>query len=182
MSEVTDLALVQRCLNGDKRAYGTLVERHQTVMYNIALRMTGNREDAKDLTQNVFIKAFENLKRFKPEHKFFSWIYRMLVNESINFLRKRRSTVELQDYWHASEETAEDVYYRAEVSKAITSALMDIRLDYRIVIILRHFLDFTYREMSEIVGIPEKTVKSRLYSARQILGGILMERGVVGNG
>lgn len=179
MSETTDQLLVQRCLDGDMKAYEVLVQRYQTVMYNIALRMTGDREDAEDLTQSMFVKAYESLSRYKPEHKFFSWIYRITVNESLNFLSKRRHTVELDDHVPGTDKSPEDACHESEMSEVITKALSELSFDYRIVVVLRHFVDMSYREMSEIIGIPVKTVKSRLYSARQMLSSILIRRGVV---
>jgi len=179
MNEVTDQMLIQRCLDGDMKSYGVLMRRYQTVLYNVALRMTGNRDDADDLTQSVFVKAFENLGRYKSEHKFFSWIYRMTVNECLNFLSKYRRTVELDEHLPATDRLPDDACHETEMSEAISQALMELSFDYRMVIVLRHFVDLSYKEMSEIIGIPIKTVKSRLYSARQILSSILMRRGVV---
>jgi RNA polymerase sigma-70 factor (ECF subfamily) len=179
MSEVNDLLLVQQCLEDNIQAFEALFARYQITMYNLALRMTGNRDDAEDLTQSAFIKAFENLDKFKPEYKFFSWLYRIMVNESINFLNRRRQVDTLDNRSSESSETPEDAYHRSEISEIINKALMELNLDARIVIVLRHFVDLSYREISEITGVKEKTVKSRLYSARKALGSILTRKGVV---
>lgn len=170
--------LVARSLQGDGRAYGRLIDAYQRVLFNVALRMVGDREDAKDVTQVVFIKAFENLATYDGRHRFFSWIYRIMINESLNHLNRSKRLVPL-DEGMASLEKGPDVSAgEQEVSEIIQRALLELSTDYREVIILRHFVQLSHHEMSEALDIPEKTVKSRLYSARQILGGILMKRGL----
>jgi len=170
--------LVSRSLQGDGRAYGRLVDAYQRVLFNVALRMVGDREDAKDVTQVVFIKAYENLSTYDGRRRFFSWIYRIMINESLNHLSRSRRLVPL-DEGMPSRERGPDV--RAgdwEAGEIIQQALLELSTDYREVIILRHFVQLSHHEMSEALDIPEKTVKSRLHSARQILGGILTKRGL----
>ena len=82
VNEVDDIALVEMCLTGDTAAFGTLVDRHQQAVFNVALRMVNRYEDAQDIAQTVFLKAYRNLSSYKAEYKFFSWIYRMVVNRS----------------------------------------------------------------------------------------------------
>ena len=86
MNEPDDIALMERCRNGDRQAFETLVVRYQKPVYNAAYRMLHNTEDARDVTQTVFLKVFENLDKYDPSHRFFSWIYRIALNESINWL------------------------------------------------------------------------------------------------
>ena len=88
--EDLDLAWVNRCLDGDVEAFGNLVEKYQRPVFNVILRMVDSYEDASEISQQTFLKAFENLGRFRRERKFFSWIYRIAINESINHLNKRR--------------------------------------------------------------------------------------------
>ena len=88
MSDSEDRSLIRRCLRGDTEAFGRLIDRYQGPLFNTALRITGDCEEAKDITQTIFIKAYEKLSSYKPEHKFFSWIYRMLINESINSVNR----------------------------------------------------------------------------------------------
>src|SRR6267378_3846271 len=89
--------LLERCLEGDGGAFGQLVDRYQRVLFNVSLRMVGNREDARDITQTVFLKAYENLGKFDRRHKFFSWVYRIMINESLNHLSKARRTEPLDE-------------------------------------------------------------------------------------
>ena len=92
MNEDRDIALLNDCKRGDRKALDSLVRRYERPVYNAAYRMLGNPDEAADVTQTVFLKAFENLDRFNPKYKFFSWIYRIAINESINQLKKRGRT------------------------------------------------------------------------------------------
>lgn len=170
--------LVRRALEGDERAFGGLVEAYERVLFNLALRMVNDREDARDLTQTVFLKAYRHLATFDRRHKFFSWIYRIMLNESLNFISRRKRHEELDDRLVSTDSGPEDRADGSQVRDIIQSALTDLTLDYRQVIILRHYLQLSHREMSEVLNVPEKTVKSRLYTARQQLGEILQRRGL----
>ena len=178
MTGLSEEHLVERCLDGHTEAFGELVERFQSPIYNAILRMVREDDDAQDLTQAVFVKAYENLDRYDPQYAFFSWLYRMAVNETINFLNRRKRQSPLNRELESRERSPEDKRADDEFSERIAGALMELTLDYRLVIVMRHFLDFTYREMSEIVDVPEKTVKSRLFSARRRLCEILSAHGI----
>ena len=89
MSESVDAARVRECLAGDPQAFAALVEQYEKPVYNVALRMLRNSEDARDIAQTVFMKAYQNLSNYDPQYKFYSWIYRMAINESLNILRVR---------------------------------------------------------------------------------------------
>jgi RNA polymerase sigma-70 factor (ECF subfamily) len=170
--------LIQRSLAGDDRAFAGLVETHERVLYNLALRMVRDPEDARDLTQTVFIKAFRNLDRFDRRHRFFSWVYRIMMNEAINHIRARRPHEELDDRLLAPGDSPEQRVERAQVDERVRRAVMSLEEDHRDVIVLRHFLLRSHREMSALLGIPEKTVKSRLHTARQRLGEVLARQGI----
>jgi len=178
MAKVDDLQLVEKCLAGDSSAFGKLLATYQKAIFNLALRMTGSYEDAQDITQAVFIKAYEKLESYNPEFKFFSWIYRMAVNSSINFLKQKRQTVALSEMMVATEKNPEEQYLITETNREVLDSLMELSIDYRVAIILRHFGGFSYQEMSYILNIPEKTVKSRLFSARMNLRQILSKHGI----
>lgn len=98
MHEPDDKDLVRRCLKGDKKAFETLLDRYQTPVYNVALRMVSSHDDAADLTQTVFIKAYENLRSYDERFKFFSWLYKIAVNSSLNFLEQKRRSDLLGDH------------------------------------------------------------------------------------
>ena len=172
-NETDDSALVRRCLTGDTAAFEALVKRYQRCLFNVAYRMLGSYDDALDSTQNAFIKAYEHLERFDTSQRFFSWLYRILRNECLNVLRDRRPSEQLP--LDLSGDAPRDSLEASERQRAIQTALMKISADYREVVVLRHFTELSYEEIGATLGIPVKTVKSRLYTARQQLGGLLAE-------
>ncbi len=178
MSDDSELAVIRRAQNGDARAFEALVDEYQGVLYNLALRMTGNPEDARDLTQTVFLKVWRNLASYDPRHRFYSWVYRITLNESLNFVQRRRPHSELDERMPDTSAGPDDDASANETNTQIQGALMELTAEYREVIVLRHFHQLAYQEIAEILSIPEKTVKSRLYSARQLLGERLRQRGI----
>ena len=142
---------------------------YERPVYNAAYRIVGNPDDAADVTQVVFLKAFEQLDQYKPEFKFFSWIYRIAINESINQIKRNRNHVSLDDREISNVRSPDDFVRAGDISRGIQESLMGLQEDYRTVVVLRHFSECSYRQISEILHIPEKTVKSRLYSARQLM-------------
>jgi RNA polymerase sigma-70 factor, ECF subfamily len=168
-----DGAAVKRCLDGEPAAFEVLVGRYQQVMFNVALRMLGNYEDARDAAQNTFVKAYEKLGTYDAERRFFSWIYRILMNECLN-LRRRPATEQLVDTESAvSQSSGADTVEAAERKRDVRQAILSLSPAYREVIVLRHFAALSYEQMSEAIGVPTKTVKSRLHTARQQLAGEL---------
>ena len=177
MSKPDDTKLIERCIEGDRQAFETLLVQYEKPVFNAAYRMLNNRDDASDVTQTVFLKVYENFDSFDPSRRFFSWIYRITLNESINWLGKQNRLEPLQHETADEGKSPEQEVSSAELSAEIQAALMTIKTDYRAVIILKHFLGCSYVEISEVLEIPEKTVKSRLYSARQILKDALAKTG-----
>lgn len=164
---------VSRCLRGDASAFEPLVQRYQRVLFSVAYRMLGNYEDALDATQNAFIKAYQGLDGYDPRRRFFSWIYRIAVNECLNARRARRPGEQLDERLPDAEAGPQEIAEHGERSASIDAALVRLSEEHRLVLVLRHFADLSYDEMSEALGIPEKTVKSRLFEARQRLGQLL---------
>ncbi len=179
MSELDDIALVNRCLQGHTEAFAQLVDRYQGPIFNVALRMLNNFDDAEDVAQSVFVKAFERLLSFDPKYKFFSWIYRMAVNESINFMSKRKPVEAMPAQVVAPDKRPDERFDDQELNERVHRAIMELQIDYRAVIILKHFEEFSYQEIGFILEIPEKTVKSRLFTSRRQLRDILLKRGIV---
>ena len=169
MGKPDDTDLVRASMKGDQTAFETLLVRYEKPVFNAAYRMLNNVEDARDVTQTVFLKAYERLDGFDPQYRFFSWIYRIALNESIDSLKARQRTDSLANEPAAESGGPEDETGRAQQSRQLQAALMTLKTEYRTVIILKHFLDCNYLEISEVLEIPEKTVKSRLYSGRQML-------------
>lgn len=168
-----DAAWVARCLRGDSSAFEPLVTRYQRVLFVVALRMLGDYEDARDATQNAFVRGYEGLGTYDPERKFFSWIYRILVNECLNVRRGRRPQQESLAVTLETEGGSFEALEASERHDRIQDALMHLSRDYREVVVLKYFGDLSYQEISEAVGLPEKTVKSRLFTARRELGELL---------
>jgi len=178
MNRSNDTTLIEQCIKGDRKAFETLLEQYQKPVYNAAFRMLHNPEDARDVTQTVFLKVYENLGSFDTSRRFFSWIYRITLNESINWLEKAGRLKPLEH--EAADETGgpERQASNAELGKGIEAALMTITPDYRAVIVLKHLMGCSYVEISEILEIPEKKVKSRLFTARQQLKDELTRTGM----
>jgi RNA polymerase sigma-70 factor (ECF subfamily) len=168
----------------DAGAFNRLVECYEHPMFNLAYRMLGNAAEAADATQEVFLKVFENIAGYDPHYRLFSWIYRIAVNESIDRLKHRRHAevvaIDVEEFPLASADRGpEQIAGDAQMHDMIQTALMEMPYDHRVVIVLRHFAECSYGQMADILHIPEKTVKSRLYSARQELHGKLLVHGVV---
>jgi RNA polymerase sigma-70 factor, ECF subfamily len=172
-------------MKGDQEAFGAIVDRYQKAIFNVAYRMVNDYEDAMDITQSAFIKAYENLDSYDPSHKFFSWLYRIAINESLNHVSRRRRLTRLAyepgdpREFASDMRSPEDPAEKSETEEMLQDALTQLKFDYRLVVILRHFLSLSYREIGEITDVPEKTVKSRLFTGRQLLKEILVERGYV---
>jgi RNA polymerase sigma-70 factor (ECF subfamily) len=171
-----DLALVARYRNGDRSAFARLVEKYQGALYNAAFRVLGNPDDALDTTQAVFLKVAERLDEYDPQYKFFSWIYRIALNESLNLKRRNRREEQLDEEAEipgAESANPEWQAIESEVSRHINKALMSMTTQDRMVLTLRHFSECSYRDIGYILDIEERTVKSRLFEARQRLGALL---------
>ena len=175
MDRIDDNILVRRCLEGDKKAFEEIVDRYQKKVFNAAFRILNDYEDAADVAQSVFIRVYENLEKFSARYKFFSWLYKITINESLNFLKQRKEIGGIATEEVADAKTPEDLYKDVELSESIQQALMQIGLDYRLVIVLRYFQDLSYNEISYVLDTPEKTVKSRLFTARNLLKNIMSE-------
>jgi len=178
MSEPDDTELMERCSKGDRQAFEVLLVRYEKPVFNAAYRMLNSPEDARDITQTVFLKVYENLDQYDPKYRFFSWIYRITLNESINWLKKSNRMDSLDGDTPDAAGGPEQEASNAQLGESMQAALMAISPDYRAVIILKHLLGCSYQEISEVLEVPEKTVKSRLYTARQLLQENLTERGL----
>ena len=178
MDTDTDQILLERYRNGDRAAFTELVIRYQRPIYNAAFWVLRKAEDANDITQIVFLKVAERLDEYDPKYKFFSWIYRITVNESLNLLRRNGREDALDDEIDipgADTTNPEWQVGEAEVSRRIQVALMSMSTNDRMVLTLRHFSEFSYQEIGQILDLDEKTVKSRLFDARHRLAELLKD-------
>jgi RNA polymerase sigma-70 factor (ECF subfamily) len=174
----SDQALLERYRSGDRAAFTELVVRYQRPLYNAAFWVLRSAEDANDIAQIVFLKVAEQLDEYDPQYKFFSWIYRIAVNESLNLLRRNRREEALDDDVELpgpERNNPESQFGEAELSRRIQGALMKLPTNDRIVISLRHFSECSYQEIGQILDLDEKTVKSRLYEARHRLRDVLKD-------
>jgi RNA polymerase sigma-70 factor (ECF subfamily) len=176
LEENDDVAIVERCRKGDRAAFGELVVRYQRPVYNAAYWILRKPEDASDVAQTVFLKVVEQLDDYDPRYRFFSWIYRIAVNESLNLLRRNGheeaidEDVELPDEASMDPEQQLDAKERAE---RVRKALLEVSTTDRTVLMLRHFGELSYDEIGHVLDIDAKTVKSRLFDARHRLRGRL---------
>ena len=181
MNENDDRDWASECMSGHPEAFANLVRKYQKVIYNTMVRMTHDPEEAEDLTQTVFVKAYESLGSYDPRYKFFSWIYRMAVNECLNTLERKKRTVGLDPDLAVEEKSPDETVDDGMLRQDIRKALLGLGPDQRVLIELRHFQGFSYREIAFIVGLSEKKVKSRLFASRMQLRDILVREGVVGH-
>ena len=182
--------IIERVLAGDNDAFGELVERYQTKVYNLALRMTGNEVDAEDMAQETFLRAWRSLPAFQFESAFSTWLFRLTHNICIDHLRaqKRRPAVSLTVAEDEGEETVqldvpdpspgpEAAAILAEDHALLAAAMAQLPADYREILTLRAINDLSYSQIAEILHLQEGTVKSRLSRARTQLRAILTEIG-----
>jgi len=173
-----DLVLVERFRKGDREAFTELVIRYQRPIYNAAFWILRRAEDASDVAQTVFLRIAERVDEYDEQYKFFSWVYRIAVNESLNVLRRQGREEPLDeeiDYPDPVDDNPERKLGELELSLRIRSALMRMSVNDRTVLTLRHFSELNYQEIAQILELDEKTVKSRLHEARQRLRGMLKD-------
>lgn len=175
MSESQEWLLIKKCKLGDVDAYTELVSRYQVVVYNCTLRILDNPADAADATQSSFLKLYEHIESFDSNRKFFSWMYRLAINEALDYKRKTRRFETIDgDQIECNSGNPAKSFEQDGTRSNIQAAIMNLGDDGRIVIALRHFSELSYQQISEILEIPEKTVRSRLYTARQQMRNFLL--------
>lgn len=171
--EELDRACVERCLSGDLEAFGSLVERYQRPVFNAIVHLVGNGEDARELCQQAFMKCFEHLRGYDLNRPFFSWMYRIAMNEAINHIKSRPAGEALTDTMADSLPNPEERFQSAEREHRLHAAILSLEPKYRAAIVAKHLLQLSYHEAAEILDLPEKTLKSRLFTARQLLRELL---------
>lgn len=187
-SERDDRDLVKLAQDGDVHAYDELMRRHQSKIYALIYNMTSNQQDAEDLVQEVFLKGFKVLKRFQGKSSFYTWIYRIAVNRTINFVkqRKNRSAWSLNDLDASIENdpayvelSSRDTPFRdasiSELQEKLNAALQKLSEKHRAVVVLHDIQGVPHEEIGKMMGCSSGTVRSRLFYARQQLQAELSE-------
>lgn len=189
MTREEELELVIRVRSGDTDAFEALVLEYQNKVYGLALRMVGNEEDARDMAQEAFLRAYSSLPSFRGDCRFSAWLYRLTSNICIDFLRSRNRrpaqslSFEDEDGEQAELEitderyTPEREFERRELRRAVSRGLEALPTDYRSILLLREINGLSYLEISEALRIEEGTVKSRLFRARKKLAEFLISDG-----
>lgn len=186
IDDTPDNALVARVLAGDKNAFRPLVERYQNRLYAMVVGMVRDEAEARDLVQNAFIKAYQNLDSFRVDSAFYTWIYRIAMNLAIDSCRKRRRrrTGSFDEAVAARDEDGEmlelhhadgpaEALQRKDLRRRIFAAMEELNEEQREVLLLREVEGLSYAEISEAMGIPEGTVMSRLFYARKRMQALL---------
>ena len=176
-----DEILIKEALAGKEKAFKLLLTKHREAIYHVILKIVQNQEEARDLLQETFMKAFGSLATYKPEYRFTTWLYRIAANSSIDYLRKKKiNSLSLDQPLETKDGTVRielpDWTYNPEVdfvSKqrvlSINEAIDSLPKKYRDVIVYRHKQDKSYEQIAEILGIPVGTVKARIFRARELL-------------
>ncbi|MHC5540999.1 sigma-70 family RNA polymerase sigma factor [Singulisphaera rosea] len=183
-----DKCLIDACRAGNTEAFGLLIQRYQDRLYPTVFRLTGCAEDALDLLQDAFLRAFEKLDHFQGESSFYTWIYRIAVNLALSGRRRRRPTLSLRndrdgsviEPYDSEESDPGARLERAERDRSIQDALNALAPDHRAVVVMKEYDGLRYEEIGAVLGIPVGTVRSRLHRARCELRERL--RGVVEEG
>ena len=168
---VEDTDLIRRARRGDVEAYNLLISRWEKRVYNYLLRIAGDREEALDLSQDVFLKAYQNLRKLDDPARFAAWLFRIAHNEAFSAFRKRRPEREVpgQPEFSGDEIPGREGVFPIELSIAVTTALSQLPEDQREAVVLKIYQGFKFEEIAEILSCPVSTVKSRLYTALDVL-------------
>ena len=183
-----DWAIVQRVQNGEVSAFNQLVQKYRQPLFSTIYNMTGNREDATDIAQEVFIKAFQSIKRFRGQASFYTWLYRIAVNSSITFIKRAKKqrfinyetidetlvSSEILEYFTAKTKTEKGALLK-ELQEKLNEALQKLSPKHRIVVILHEVEGMCHKEIANITKTSEGTVRSRLHYAKKMLQAFLQE-------
>jgi RNA polymerase sigma-70 factor (ECF subfamily) len=170
--EVEDRDLIAKARRGDVEGYNLLVSRWEKRVFNYLLRLVANREDALDLCQDVFLKAYQNLPKLDDPARFSGWLFRIAHNEAFSLLRRKRPEIrdgEMDVESQAAAAESGGRLFPLELSLAVDSALKRLSDDQREAVLLKVYQGFKFDEMAEILDCPLSTVKSRLYTALDVL-------------
>ncbi len=172
--------IVQRCKNGDYEAWNMIVDRYAKTIYNLALNFFANREDAEDITQDVFLKVYNNIDKFREEKSFKSWLVRISTNHCIDHWRKTKRSarrIELSDDLIRIDHTPEDKAVKNGDVTNLRNKISILDPDLRLLLIMRDIQEYSYQEIADTLDLPLGTVKSRINRARVKLAKAFMDEG-----
>ena len=182
-----DLEIVEQALLGNEKAYAQLLDRYQDPIYFLLLKKIGNENDAEDLTMETFAKAFNNLDKYTPDYAFSTWLFRIAINNCIDFVRKVKvrpqsidTTAEYQDAdnpnFTSPNLNPEDLLIKKQKSKDLKSIILTLKPRYATLIDLRYYQELTYEEIAQELHLPIGTVKAQIYRARELLAPLLTNK------
>ncbi len=182
--DVSDEELVAQARNGDRPAFASLVNRHKVSVYNLALRIVGNREDAEEAAQDVFLRAFKSLDRFRGDARFVTWLYRIAVNVSLSSVRRSRRGLSTYSLSEDDEDglpmqipdtsaNPADLFEQSEFRERVRKLVAELPPIYSAVISMYHMQSLSYDEIAEALELPIGTVKARLFRARAALRNLI---------
>jgi len=184
----TDVELVELARRGDTEAFGQLIDRYQQKIYNLTYHMTSNREEAEDLAQDAFLRAYKALDRFKGKSSFYTWLYRIATNRTLNHLKKRKKrwaySLDDVDAGIERDPTLVELSAKqsprrgaslAELQEKLNEALMTLSEKHRTVVVMHDIEGVPHDEIADVVGCSSGTIRSRLFYARQQLQAELSE-------
>ena len=172
---------IKKVKKGDQQAFGELIELFQHRVYQICLRMIGNRQEAEDLAQEAFLRAYLNIDSYDINKKFSSWLFRIATNLTIDRLRKKKADyyldaeiagaegITLYSQLSTDEELPEEMVVNFEMQESVQKEMMQLPPKYRSAIVLKYMEDLSLKEISEILNIPVGTVKTRIHRGREAL-------------
>jgi len=184
-SSAQDLQWIARVQGGDTRAFDLLLDKYKSRLYGVLYNMLGNHEDAADLAQETFVKAFKSIGSFKSKANFYTWLYRIGVNTALNFLKRRKEVHLSLNEWDAdvedepgfmelaSKESASHALDREELQEKLNEALQKLSQEHRAVVVLHDIQGLRHQEVAKILGCSEATARSRLFYAHQQLQALL---------
>lgn len=182
-----DLKVIDRALNGDKKAYAELLSRYRDSVYYVMLRMVNNPSDAEDLTIEAFGKAFFHLSQYTPTHAFSTWLFRIATNNCIDFIRRKSMSPRPFDHDDGEESEMEatipsdtrgpdELLIDSETARTINNIISNLKPRYRRLIELRFLEDYSYEDIASELSLPIGTVKARLFRARTLIQNILRNK------
>ncbi len=185
---LTDEELVSRSMGGDSESFNQLMKRWERPIYALAYRTIGREDDARDVVQETFLRAFRGLSGFKGQAKFSSWLYRITLNLCRDWMRRQRRApviatpdgVDLVELAGESDnvETADAAVARKDLSRAVARAMTALPEEQRAAIVLKEYHDLTFQEIADLLGCPLSTVKTRLYQGLSVLRKELERSGI----